>query len=253
MADPTKTKANGLPAWTRRADISDYDGAIDKEDCQTETIPYAWGWYQDLTAMLGDAFTPERTGVVHARKLALARHEAGKTRAVERTICNSLPDTADDCLGQWARCLNVKIHADDSRHAVRQKCAARFSAIQGATISSVDESTALLLGDMFVQNVRQLDNPLSSPPTNTFWPGVNPGPSAYSLGGGTWLSPRAHLIVQVTRPHSGDFGKFLQVVNVDLFDHLNRLLPAWMTFTWTTGTSFLLDISQLDFDGLSDP
>jgi hypothetical protein len=253
VADPSKTKAHGSPAWTRRADISDYDGALDKEDCSTEAVPYAWGWYQDLTAMLGDGFTTERTGLVHARKLALARHEAGKTRTVERAICNSLPATADDCLGQWVKCLNVKAHADDSRHEIRQKAAARFAAIQGATIESVDESTSALLGDVFVENIRQLDNDLSDPPDGTYWPGVNPGPGAYSLGGGAWLSPRCHLIVKVTRPASGALGKFLSLVQVDLFDHLNRLMPAWATFTWTTGTSFSLDISLLDFDGISDP
>lgn len=253
MADPAKTKANGRPAWTRQADIADYDGATDKHDCATETTPYAWAWYLDFGSMLGDGFTSERTGVVHAKKLALARHEAGKTRTVERAICNSTPDTADECLGQWAKCLNVKVHSDDSRHAVRQKCAARFGAIEGATITTVDESVAALLGDVFVQNIRQLDSPLSTPPDNTFWPGVNPGPAVYSLGGGAWFSPRCHLIVQVTKPASGELTKFLSLVQIDLFDHLNRLLPAWMTFTWTTGTEFYLDISHLDFDGLSNP
>lgn len=253
MADPTKTQAYGQPAWTRRANIGDYDGAPDKIDCQTETVPYAWGWYQDITAMLGDGFTLERTGIVHAKKLALARHEAGKTRTTEAAIANSLPETAHDALGQWVRCLNVKAHPDDSLHDVRLKCAARFAAVQGATIQSVDETTAELLGGAFVENVRQLGNDLSDPPANTFWPGVNPGLPTYSLGGGAWVSPRSHLIVKVTRPTSGDLGRFLTLVQVDLFDHLNRLLPAWMTFSWTTGTTFLLDISQLDFDGLSDP
>lgn len=253
MPDPTKTKAHGLPAWTRRANIGDYDGATDKIDCQTESTPYAWGWYQEITAMLGDGFTTERTGIVHAKKLALARHEACKTRAAESAVANSLPETAGACLGQWVKVLNVKAHADDSRHKTRQKAGARFAAVQGATIQSVDETTAELLGDMFVENIRQLGNDLSDPPGSTFWPGVNPGPNTYSLGGGAWVSPRAHLIVKVARPTSGEIGKFLSIVQIDLFDHLNRLLPAWMTFTWTTGTSFLLDISRLDFDGLSDP
>lgn len=253
MSDPTLTRANGLPAWTRRAEIGDYDGALDKVDCQTETVPYAWGWYQDLTAMLGDGFTAERTGIVHARKLALARHEAGKTRMAERAVANSLPDTAGECLGQWVRCLNVKVHDSESLHSVRQKCAARFAAVQGATTESVDESVSSLLGSVFVQNIRQLDNALSSPPAGTYWQGGTPGPASYSLGGGAWFSPRAHLIVKVRKPASGALSRFLDLVQVDLFDHLNRLLPAWMTFSWTTGTSFLLDISQLDFDGVSDP
>lgn len=253
MADPTKTQAYGLPAWTRKASIGDYDGALDKVDCDTETTPYAWGWYQEITSMLGDGFTTDRTGIVHAKKLALARHEACKTRTVEATIANSLPETAHACLGQWSRCLNVKAHAEDSMQDVRIKCAARFAAVQGATIESVDVTTAELLGDSFVENIRQLGEPLSTPPGNTFWPGINPGLPSYSLGGGAWVSPRSHLIVRVRKPESGDLGRFLSLVQIDLFDHLNRLLPAWMTFAWTTGTTFLLDISRLDFDGLSDP
>ncbi len=253
MLDPTKTKANGFPPWSRRADITDYDGATDKEDCQTEKTPYAWGWYLDLESMLGDGFTTARNGVVHAKKLALARHNACIQRTAEAAIANSLPGTSSDCLGQWARCLNVKIHQDDSASDVRQKSSARFASVQGATIESVDESVSSLLGNVFVQNIRQLDHPLSSPPTGTFWIGGTPGPGSYSLGGGAWFSPRSHLIVRVAKPATGDLGKFLNLVQVDLFDHLNRLLPAWMTFSWTTGTTFLLDISRLDFDGLSDP
>ena len=88
--DPTITTPRGLPTWTRQASIGDYDGSTDKEDCRTETTPYAWVWYQDYTAMLGTAFTTARTGIVHAKKLALCRLEMGKQRTVERSICNSM-------------------------------------------------------------------------------------------------------------------------------------------------------------------
>jgi hypothetical protein len=253
VADPLKTQANGKPAWTRQADIADYDGATDKQDCDTETTPYAWSWYLDFESMIGDGFTTDRTGIVHAKKLALARHNAGITRTIECMIANATPDSSEACLGQWVRCLNVKAHAEDSRHAIRQKAAARFAAIQGPTIESVDNTTSDLLGSVFVQAIRQLGNALGSPPPNTFWPGIVPGPLTYSLGGGAWMSPRAHLIVKVRKPASGELSRFLNLVNIDLFDHLNRLMPAWSTFSWTTGTTFLLDISHLDFDGVSDP
>ena len=46
---------------SENAKISDYDGAPDKLDSETEgEIPYAWSWYRDYTAMLGSAFTVER-------------------------------------------------------------------------------------------------------------------------------------------------------------------------------------------------
>jgi len=36
-----------------------------------------------------------------------------------------------------------------------------------------------------------------------------------------------------------------------LFQLLDRMLPAKCTFNWTTGDGFILDVSQLDFTGLT--
>jgi hypothetical protein len=43
-------------------------------------------------------------------------------------------------------------------------------------------------------------------------------------------------------------------VNVVMFQHLDRVLPAFSNFGWTTWDSapgFLLDISRLDLTGLT--
>lgn len=251
--DPNVTTPRGLPAWSRQASIGDYDGSADKENCRTETTPYAWVWYLDYTAMLGTAFTAVRAGVVHARKLAIARLEAAKNRAVERAICNAMPGTADELLGNWAKAMSVPVYPEDESWQVRQRCAAKLEAPSGPNFAALDDSLRSLLGAIFVQTFRTAGTSLASPPPHTFWSG-NPGAPGLSLGAGTWMSERAHLAVQVQRPSDAELGAFLRTVNIVLFQHLDRLLPAWSTFGWTvwdTVPGFFLDISTLDLTGLT--
>lgn len=250
--DPTVTLPHGRPAWSRVAAIGDYDGALDKTDCTTERVPYAWSWYQDYTAMLGTAFTTERRSLVHARKLALSRGEAAKNRAVERAINNSRPSTADELLGTWAFILAVPTYPEDQRWEVRLRCAARLEAPNGPNPVQVDESLAKLLGDIYVASHRPRGTSLANPPEQTFW-SENPGFPAASLGGGTWMSERSRLVVQVTRPPDAEFAAFLRTVNVALFHQLDRQLPATMVFSWTAwdpdGIGFYLDTSMMDVVG----
>jgi len=246
--------------WLPEARIGDYDGATDKVDCNTETEPYVWLWYQEFTAMLGSAFSNAQTGIVHAKKLTLARFEAGKTRAVERARCNSVPATADDCLEQWVECLKVPTRDSDQRWQIRQRCAAKFKGAIGATQSNIDAACSALLGSGFITTIHQTGSDLDHPPLLTYWPGINPGPTQMDLGGGTWSSERAHITVVLVKPPPSQLSDFLYQSNVALFQQLDRLLPAKCGFNWTTSVQgFLLDgaahsdgsISQLDFDGLT--
>lgn len=244
----------GSPAWSRRVRIGDYDAATDKRDSATEgELPYAWHWYQEYTGMLGSGFSTARSGLVHAKKLAIARKEAAVQRAAERLVANALPSTSDDALGSWASVLKVRAAPTDGRHDIRQRAAARFLASKGPTRTNEDDSFAGILGDAFVKVWRTTGADLATPPTQTYWPGVNPGPTGYDLGGGTWLSERAHVVVEVTQPPSMTNSDFLHLVNVEFFRHADELLPAWATFNWAFGVSdgFLLDISQLDFTGIT--
>jgi hypothetical protein len=247
--------------WIPEARIGDYDGATDKVDCSTETEPYAWLWYQEYTAMLGSAFTSVQSGLVHAKKLTLARFEAGKTRAAERSRANSVPATSDDCLGLWVEALGVPFRDSDQKWQIRQRCAAKFKGALGPTQSNVDASLAELLGSQFVTTLHQTGPNLDTPPPLTFWPAINDGPLAMDLGGGCWSSERAHISVVVVKPAPTQQADFFYQMNATLFQHLDRLLPAKCTFNWATGGAlgFLLDgvahtdgtISQLDFDALT--
>lgn len=239
------------PLFGRAPRIGDYDGALDKDDTRTERIPYAWVWYQEYESMLGSGFATERTTHVHVRKLALARCEAAVTRAAEKLGTNQIPGTSDDALGDWVRLLRVPLRGTENRQEIRQLCADSFEISKGNDKASVDEAIEALLGDSLLAIVRQYGSDLANPPAYTLWPGVNPGPSEFDLGGGTWLSERSFIIVQVEKPSAQEESEFLFTMNVRLFRLLDDLLPAWATFGWATGTDgFILDVSEVDYDGL---
>jgi hypothetical protein len=236
--------------------IGDYDGAFDKEDSITEgPEPYAYQWYRNIEAMLGDGFTTVRRGLVHAKKLALARTQAGLQRTAERALANSIPETADECLEAWAEALAVPLRDGAERWRVRQQCAAKFQTNRGPTASDIDVAVESILGDLYVESIRQNANALSAPPPQTFWPSGTPGPMSLALGGYAWFSERSHLTVRVTYPQAGDEGEFFRRVNTDLFQYLDRRLPATATFNWaawrTEPIGFYLDSSPLDFTGLT--
>jgi hypothetical protein len=248
-------RPRGLPAWSRQADIGDYGGDPDKEDSTTEgAAPYAWHVYRSLQSMRGTAYSPDTSGtLVHAENLAIARLMAAVYyRLPEKVVANSTPERADEKLAQWVTVLRVRERDGDQAWQLRRKCMAKFRMALGPTQQTTDDAIRELLGDVYVQSLRAAGADLATPPTNTYWPGVNPGDAALSLGGGAWCSPRAHLGVKVVRPTSGDDAQFLDLVGVQVFDLLDSLVPAWCTFEWTTGDGFLLDVSDLDFTGLDD-
>lgn len=115
-----------------------------------------------------------------------------------------------------------------------------------------------LLGDTLIDVIQTEGADLATPPDPTYWPAINSGPASYDLGGGTWMSRRAHLLIEVERASNRDLGRFLQLLNVDMFRLLDTLLPAWVTFSWVTFDlaggleGFFLDVSPLDLTGLTD-
>lgn len=239
----------GKPAWSRDAAIGDYGGALDKEDCRTEaSVPYAYAVYRELIAMKGSAYSSQPGTLVHCQNLAKARLLAFACfRLPEQFRANSLPGTADDALGYWVEVLGIPTKPNDQRWQIRQRCAAHYRATTSVNLPTIREALQDLLGDAYVDASFQVGASMSSPPTLTFWPGVAPGDSSYSLGGGTWASERSHLAVQVTQPPGMSDGDFYQLMNVQQFSLLDRMLPAFCTFNYATSVGFLLDISQLDF------
>ena len=234
--------------------IDRYGGTTSKENSKTEgNRPIAWVWYRMLNDMRGSGFSKDLSGTVHVENLAIARLFGWlNSRLPEKIAANATPARADELLDYWATVLAVSRRAGDTDADVRRRCTARFKAALGPTHLNVQDSVDELIPDDFDSLIRSEGTDLENPPPITFWPGVNPGPASHDLGGGPWLSERAHLGIKVDKPAGSEEAAFLARMNIDLFDHLDRLLPAWATFDWTTSTGFLLDISDLDFDGLGD-
>lgn len=246
------TTPTGYPAWSRRAAIGDYGGSLDKEDSVTEAEePYAAQWYRELHAMRGSGFTQSPYTLVDAENIAIARMSAAVwSRMPEKVRANATPLRADEKLENWVLVLNVPTQADDQRWQIRERCVASYKSSQGPTAQGIVDSLSDLLGETFVDATWQTGADLATPPTITYWPGVNAGPATYSLGGGAWFSERSHLTVQVTPPASSGLSEFYNLMNVQMFQLLDTLLPCWATFNWADSDGFLLDISQLDFAGL---
>lgn len=236
----------------QRAEIGAYGGSDDKHDCRTEQIPHAWSWYRFYQDARGTAYSKSPRSLVHAETLALARHEASLTRASERRRCNALALTADERLEWHAEVLGVR-RGNEPRWQLRKTCAARDRAALGPAAPNVDDALRTLLGPAYVASWRQTGVDLATPPTQTYWPTANPGSAAYDLGSGAWFSERAHFVVEVQRPPGMNQRDFLYLMNVQLYDLLDRMLPAWATFNWAMNVvaGFALDTSFMDFDGFN--
>ena len=261
MTTDVTTKLEGSPTWSRARSLGHYGAVADKTNSQTEArVPYAWVFYREMRAARGSAYrtvySGQKTGFVHSENVALARSEAARWRAADKLANNSLPVTSDERLPAWREILDVDQSPDDTMHDVRLRCASRYRAGTGCSERAVDEAIETLLGDVFVRCWRFDGSDLANPPYVTY-PLFSPyttGPGIYNLGSTAWLSFRCHLLVEVQKPPTMTQQAFLELMNVHLFSLLDRLLPVWATFDWATNvstTGFLLDISDMDFDGLT--
>jgi hypothetical protein len=249
------TNVAGKPCWSREGSIGDYGGSLEKEASKTEGVtPYAWFVYRERRAMLGSAYSKRVGGtLVHCQNLASARRSAWVWfRKPEQFRSDALPGTSDQGLPYWATVLKLPTRSSDERWQVRLRAGAHYKAITELNMPSIRTACEELLGAAYVDASFQEGVSLTEPPSLTFWPGVNDGPVSYSLGGGCWMSSRSHLYVELTRPSGTSDADFHQLINVQLFQLLDRLLPAYCTFAASIGGGFLLDISQLDFTGLTE-
>jgi hypothetical protein len=231
--------------------IGDYGGDLEKEDSSTEgVIPYAAAILLDLQKRRGSAYTQNAGTLVDAENVALARLlAAAGPRQAEKLRANATPRRSDEKLDWWRRVLAVPTQPGEPGWRTRQKVAAHYRLTDGPTGDAVRSAVSELLGDAFVGISWDEGASLSAPPDPTYWPGVNPGNDADSLGGGAWLSTRCHLFVEVIQPSTMSLGAFLTLVNVDLKTLLDRMLPAWATFDWGFSGGFLVSADETDPEG----
>jgi hypothetical protein len=241
----------GAPAWSRQRRIGHYGGALDKRNAARETRPYAYTWYLQIQVLRGSAYTKAPGTLVHVENLAIARLFAGISRAAERLVANSIPLTADERLRYWTEVMAIPVENGDTRQEVRLRAAAKWQAASGSDQAAVDAAVSRLLGSNLVRVWRWDGTDLTTPPKPTFWPGINDGPTGYDLGGGTWISRRAHLTIEVKRIAGQSLAEFLHLMNRSLFNLLDPMLDSHVTWNWATGSvedGFILGESLLGFD-----
>ncbi len=248
----------GDPFLATRA-IGDYGGDLDKEDSDTEgRAPYAAHILRELQEQRGTAYTTTPGRLVDVENVALARFlSATGPRLAEKLRKNATPGRSDERLPYWQKFLAVPTKPGEPTWRTRKKLAAHYRSSEGPTREAVTAALEELLGDVFVSATWDEGSSLSVPPTPTYWPAINPGPDAASLGGGAWLSTRAHLFVLVQIPASMSVGEFLTLVNVDMPQLLDITLPATKTFGWATSDGFYVGAasttppgSLVGFDGI---
>lgn len=230
--------------------VGDYGGDPDKHDSTTEgRVPYAATIYRELQEQRGSVYATGAATLVDAENLALARWWAAVgPRNAEKLRANATPKRSDERLPYWQKFLAIPTKPGEPKWRTRQKLAAHYQAAEGPDLDSVRTALQALLGDIFVDCTWEQGATLSVPPTPTFWPVVNPGPAAASLGGGAWLSARCHLFVEVQIPAGMSEGEFLTIMQTDFHALLDRMLPGWATFDWAFGGGFLVASDEADTD-----
>jgi len=162
--------------------------------------------------------------------------------------------SSDEKLAYWVKFLSVVAGSYKKRHDVRLRCAAKYQSAQANDRFSIEQAIEAQLGDALVRFWWQVDDPLTTPPTPTYWPVINPGPAAYNLGGGTWLSVRAHLVIETQQPAGMSLREYRELLDVHMFRMLTWLVPSTMTFNWAEGVTagFSLGVSELDYVGMNE-
>lgn len=221
--------------------LASYGAALDKEDTRTEQTPYAWIWYQELGASLGSAFGKSSTGLVHAKKIAIARAIAAVSRHEEQIRNQSTPHTAaPKFVEKWAQACLVPAPASDPEHKTRTATAAKFASRSGQDLIALESALYDLLGSRYV-GIRVFTD---ADPDGTW-------PDTWDLGAGVWASTRAKILVDVLGPANASDLEFNRLMGVQFVQLMDQLTPAWVWFDWTNSDSggFYLDVSPLDFTG----
>lgn len=239
--------------WGNSRNIGDYAGDLNKTNCKTEALmPYAAQWYHAIRSSRGSAYTKSPLTLVDFENLAIARMMAGSfSRNSEKLVANAAPARADEKLEYWAEVLAIPRKPDDPSWEIRQRCAAHYQVAVGPTLEAVGTAIQDLLGDSFVALHVYEGTDLDNPPIPTYWPAGTHGGPEFSIGGSTWLSRRSHLRIEVIQAPGVTLSEFLQLMNVQLFQLLDRMLPSWVTWTWSEGSDgFRVNTDRIGIDAV---
>jgi hypothetical protein len=219
-----------------------------------ETLSVTEMMVHSLKAALGDAFTQSDDSIVGAETLALARALTLVQWQGEKLKNNSLPGTSYDLLLDWAARLGVPFRDTDSIASIRAACAAKYMASAGASQTNINDTLTTLMAGSFIDVTYFYSGNLAIAPDETFWP-KTPAPNNHGdlgLGDGTWSSSRCHILVSVQQASGQSFNDLMYLVNVQMYNLLDTMLPAWASFDFNIGEytdGFILALDQHDTRG----
>ncbi len=138
-----------------------------------------------------------------------------------------------ETLPVWEEAARLRPRPNDRDSDRRRRLASKLRGIANSTLTDIADACDALLGNNFVAAlVAEAADQI------TYWPGQNPGPPGYE-----WSSNRAHVQIQVSKAGVTD-SDFLTMTN-ELERVLDGMCPAWMTFSWHTGSGFVIEDSLL--------
>lgn len=253
VTTPYRVTIDVFGDWGTPRNIGDYAGDVAKENCSSEEqIPYAAQWYHAIRSARGSAYSKLPLTIVDFENVAISRMMATAfSRNAEKLVSNSIPGRADEKLDYWVEVLGIPTKPDDPKWMIRQRCRTHYEAALGPTPEAISAALTNLLGDAFVQLHVYEGDDLDTPPIPTYWPAGAHGDSAYTVGGVPWASRRSLLRVEVLQPPGMQLSEFLQLMDVQMFELLDRMLPAWVDWTWSEGSDgFRVGVDRIGVDGL---
>lgn len=221
--------------WGPPRTIGYYGGSVNKRNDTTEhPDPYSAQIYRDLQAQTGDAYTKDPASLVHAKRVAKSRLWASVGyRLPDALRNNSTPGGADMGQEYWSSVLGVQARSGEDQYSLRERQKIHYRAgSRGPTYPNLIEDVSELLGDAFVSITVAHDDQLETPSLGTYWPTINPGNANYDIGGGAWYSNRAQIIVNARQPSGLTAGEYSQLMNVELFQLLDRSIAITATAQW---------------------
>lgn len=239
--------------WGNNRSIGDYGGDLYKKDNDSESfMPYAAQWYREIQNVRGSAYTQKPYTIVDAENIAISRFMAAVfSRTPEKYSANAVPSNSSERLGYWAEVLGVSGYGEDPDWLIRKRCSSHMKASTGATIASLTTAVSELLGEAFVGIDTYYGTDLDNPPNPTFWPGGSQDGGGLSIGGYTWTSRRSHIRVNVVEPPGMTRTEFLNLMDIQLYQLLDRMLPAWVTWNWSVGSDgFVVGVDKIGIDGI---
>ncbi len=239
--------------WGDNRDIGDYGGDLEKTDNNSESVePYAAQWYREVQAMRGSAYSKNAYSIVDAENVAISRYmSAVFSRTPEKYSANATPARSDERINYWTEVLGVPNGPSDPSYLLRRRCSAHYKAAVGPSLANVTTAISDLLGPVFVGLDTYAGLDLDNPPAPTFWPAGSSDGGAFSIGGPTWFSRRSHIRVSVVETPGITRTEFLQLMNVQLYQLLDRMLPTWVTWNWSVGSDgFTIGVDQIGIDSI---